>query len=219
MQILIDCPEPLLRMFKEASNVSGRDIDVGKIDHIVLTHLHGDHANGLECLGFYQKFTVGRETRPMIYTSNAVAEDLWKRLEPAMGMATMPPDNDVEHYELSDYFGVTSCDFGERFNVGEVEFEIRRTLHFVPCFGFKATYRGKTFGYSCDTTFDPEHIKFLEPSDLIFHETGTGYHAPIEDLEALPDELCAKLHVIHLEDSFAGSEKLPTAQAGKIYTL
>ena len=33
---------------------------------------------------------------------------------------------------------------------------------------------GRTFGYSCDTAFDPGLIEFLAPADLILHETNLG---------------------------------------------
>ncbi|MBI3735123.1 MBL fold metallo-hydrolase, partial [Candidatus Sumerlaeota bacterium] len=54
--VLVDCPDPFFRMCHQASVKSGRKIDPGKIDHLILTHLNGDHCNGLEPFAFWKKF-------------------------------------------------------------------------------------------------------------------------------------------------------------------
>ncbi len=57
-------------------------------------------------------------------------------------------------------------------------------------------------GVSLDR-FDPELIAFLQPADLIIHETNFGpAHTPYADLAALPVELRAKMRLIHYPDSF-----------------
>jgi ribonuclease BN (tRNA processing enzyme) len=62
---------------------------------------------------------------------------------------------------------------------------------------------GRTLGYSADTAFDPELIAFLEPADLIIHETNFGpAHTPYSALAALPAELRAKMRLIHYADGF-----------------
>lgn len=217
--VLIDIPEPFLRMCAIASKTSGRKVDPAKIDHIVVTHLHGDHCNGLESFAFLRKFVVPG-SRPKIHTSQAVANQLWSRLSPSMGEADDPADGSINHYELSDYLDVHPFEFGEKFRIGGIEFETRRTRHAIPCFGFRAHYGGRTFGYSCDTVYDPHHIAFLEPSDLIFHECDLGgMHTPLESLEALPPTIRKKMRLIHLNDDFAGSAKLEAAEEGRIYTI
>lgn len=62
---------------------------------------------------------------------------------------------------------------------------------------------GRTLGYSSDTAFDPELITFLEPADLIIHETNLGpAHTPYASLAALPAELRSRMRLIHYMDSF-----------------
>lgn len=217
--VLVDCPEPLFRMCAESSEMSGRKIDLRLIDDIVLTHLHGDHCNGLEAFAFWRRFVAERQARPHIYTSRAAADSLWARLAPAMAESTMPDSRTLRRYELSDYYEVTSFDFGSTFHVAGIEFETRRTLHTIPCFGFRASFRGRTFGYSSDTAFDPDLIRFLEPCDLVFHETGSSIHTPLKDLEALPREMQEKMRLIHLPDEFPGSSRIESAEAGRIYPV
>lgn len=217
--ILIDCPDPLFMICSQAAKKSGRSIDLASLDDIVLTHLHGDHANGLEGLGFWRKFNIEGGRRPRIHTSRQAAEGLWKRLEPAMGCALLPGETVEQRYRLEDYFELTAFEIGAAFRVGEVEFVTRRTLHPIPCFGFRATYGGRRFGYSCDTAFDPGHLEFLSGCDLIFHETGEGIHTPLAELEALPEALRRKMHLLHLPDDFPGTRRLGTTEVGRVYTV
>jgi hypothetical protein len=62
---------------------------------------------------------------------------------------------------------------------------------------------GRKLGYSSDTAFDPDLIRFLEPADLIIHETNFGpAHTPYSALAALPAPLRARMRLIHYADSF-----------------
>ena len=51
-RVLIDCPDMIGAALRKAREASGWDVDVLSVTDIVLTHLHGDHCNGLESLGF-----------------------------------------------------------------------------------------------------------------------------------------------------------------------
>jgi ribonuclease BN (tRNA processing enzyme) len=50
--ILLDCPDPLRKVIREASERSGWSVRAEDLSEVILTHLHGDHSNGLEVLGF-----------------------------------------------------------------------------------------------------------------------------------------------------------------------
>ncbi|MBI4512233.1 MAG: hypothetical protein HY698_21550 [Deltaproteobacteria bacterium] len=76
---------------------------------------------------------------------------------------------------------------------------------------------GRTLGYSSDTAFDPELIAFLEPADLIIHETNLGpAHTPYSALAALPADLRAKLRLIHYPDGFDMTSSIKALREGDV---
>ena len=86
--ILIDAPSPLAKVIHDASESADLPIDIADIDHLILTHLHGDHCNGVEELGFFNRFNR-QKGKPTIYTIAEVEKDLWPhRLKASMGAQT-----------------------------------------------------------------------------------------------------------------------------------
>jgi glyoxylase-like metal-dependent hydrolase (beta-lactamase superfamily II) len=102
--LLIDCPDLIHRAIFEAAHEHGLKLNVGEIDDLIITHLHGDHCNGLEAFGFAR--LVGRlrgeqRPRPRIHTHPAAAAWLWERLAPAMDG---PLTKGGRKSTLDDYF-------------------------------------------------------------------------------------------------------------------
>lgn len=218
-RVLVDCPEPIFRICAEAARRSGREVDPAKIDRIIISHIHGDHCNGLESLGFWRRFTLGESRRPTIHTSRAAADSLRRKLAVSMTEATLPPKGEEARYRIEDYYEFDEIENGGVIRIGEMEIATHPTIHSVPCFGIRATCGGRTFGYSCDTSYSKELIDFLAPSDLIFHECGDGMHTPLASLEALPEAIRKKMRLIHVADDFAGSEKIELAEEGRVYRV
>lgn len=227
--VLVDCPSPLRRILFEAGRRSYLDVDIFDIDDVVITHLHGDHCNGLEELGFFKRYA--QQIRPPhIYTLPELVGPMWEnRLKAAMGFASPIDSSIMEDQVLADFFDVNPWDTGEPNRLAGAEspftFEIRRTDHLIPTFGFRVTFhagpRPITLGYSSDTAWDPRLIDFLAPSDLMIHEVGFGMgHTPYEHLDALPPAIKSKLILTHLSDAFdvAGSS-LPVLQEGGLYEI
>ena len=79
--VLIDCPDPIHRVLLEATTIAGEawKADASNIDDILLTHLHGDHCNGLESFGFYRRVLRLRDPkmiRPRLHVTQPVAARL-----------------------------------------------------------------------------------------------------------------------------------------------
>lgn len=219
---LVDCPDPIHKILRERSGALGQPVRAEDIDHVVLTHLHGDHSNGLESFLFYRKF-VAEVPPPTIHTIPEVAKAIWsQKLAITMGRTTMPQVGIDQTFEAEDFFQIEIVHPGQSFSIGPMSFEIRRTIHALPTFGFRVSLEGEEkprFGYSCDTVFDPEHIEFLEPSALIFHECGPGgIHTPYNLLRDLQPDLRKRIHLLHLPDDFDRKNcRMEIVESGRVY--
>lgn len=195
--VLIDCPDAILRALAHASKRSGRVLDAMRITDILVTHLHGDHVNGLETIGWKRWIAKlnGLGSVPRLHTIEPVARRLWERLGPAMDQnGTL---------QLSDYFDLRIIPVGVPTRVADFDVEARPAEHLIPGCGYRISQGGATLGWSGDTRFDPAHIDWLASADVIVHETSESrVHTPIECLNALAPELRKKIRLVHMEDNF-----------------
>lgn len=215
--ILVDCPDPLPKTLYEASQKSRIKIGLDDIDHVILTHLHGDHANGLESLGFYNYFVRGK--KPVIHTIPEVQEVLWvNKLKASMSPKTNNNFEKTGEFQLEDFFRLKILHPGKTHTIKGVNIRIRYTRHYIPCFGFKVNYKGRSLGYSSDTVFDPGHIEFLSDCDLILHETNHAGHTEYEMLQSLPPDIREKFRLIHIYDEFdVKNSEIPVLEQGVLY--
>lgn len=195
--ILIDAPDSLMHAMAQASKRTGRTIGPDTADDLLLTHLHGDHCNGLEALGFWRWLEWRRTGRqlPRLHTTAQVAERLWHKLAPAMdqnGTAT-----------LADYFELRVLPKSAPAHIAGFTVRYRMGRHTVPTCGFLISDGIRTLGWSGDTTWDPGHVEWLASADFVVHETSPApAHTPVEYLNALPEELRKKMALIHMADDF-----------------
>jgi ribonuclease BN (tRNA processing enzyme) len=201
---MVDCPRALLQTLDKAG------IDVKEINDVILTHNHGDHKGDLETLIFQKYYNEGNK-KLNICTTKEIFDELVDSLETST------------HKPIRDYITLTEIKPYYRMELGDLVIKARENLHSVATIGLKISYKGRTLGYSSDTTYDPEYIKylcdkeekittlqkanllgFLWDADLILHEADIAaneIHTDIKQLEALPEDVKKKIRLVHVPDN------------------
>lgn len=211
--LAVDCPDVYRSVLRAAGERCGRALPVP--DHVLITHVHGDHMNGLEGVAFWKRFAEGK--RVQLLASPEVRAVIWdQRLQASM--SALWDGQRMRQLGFDDYFDHLALPWTEPTQVGPFRIHTRRTVHHVPTSALLVEAGGRTLGYSSDTAFDPELIAFLEPADLIIHETNLGpAHTAYTDLAALPASLRAKMRLIHYPDPFDVAASAITAlQEGEV---
>jgi ribonuclease BN (tRNA processing enzyme) len=200
LRVAIDCPDMYRSVLRDAAERSGRPLAIADIDHVLVTHVHGDHMNGLEGYAFYKHFVEGK--RVNLIASPEVRAVIWdERLKAPM--SALWDGSKFREMGFDSYFDHVPLDWTSPTTVGPFRIKARRTIHHVPTSALLVEAGGRTLGYSSDTAFDPELIDFLAPADLIIHETNFGpAHTPYAALAGLPPELRARMRLIHYSDLF-----------------
>lgn len=200
-RVLVDCPHPIRRVLK--SSTAGR-VDVADIDAVILTHLHADHASGVEGFAWFCRFVLQRPMK--VYAAPAVLQGLWTMLQPSMAeLLVVDGDNHPHHRErldATDLLDATPLSLVGETTIGDLVVEARPTIHHIPTTALRFTAGAARFGYSADTAFDEDLLAWLDVADVVFHETNFGAHTPYARLAALPQPLRDKLRLIHWPDGF-----------------
>lgn len=199
-QLAIDCPDRYRGVLKRAGELSSRPLSIADIDHVLITHVHGDHMNGLEGFAFFKHFAEGKRTR--LLTVPEVRADLWER-RLAAPMESLFDGEGFRRMRAEDYFEDIPLSWTREVVVGPMTIRVRRTIHHVPTSAVLVSAYGRTLGYSADTAFDPGLLEFLAGADVVIHETNFGpAHTPYEKLASLPEADRARMRLIHYPDSF-----------------
>jgi ribonuclease BN (tRNA processing enzyme) len=94
--LLLDCPHPIRKILHEGGlRALGRPLDVGDLAGVAVTHLHADHSCGLEGLGFYSHFVLGRRIPLLVHPE--VGARLWERLAAGMERLLSPDGTESPH--------------------------------------------------------------------------------------------------------------------------
>jgi ribonuclease BN (tRNA processing enzyme) len=215
--LLLDCPHPIRKMMREAHPA----LDIGDVEAVALTHLHADHASGLEGLAYFSFFHLGRRARVVAHPE--VHARLWDgHLAAGMEQMTNPaqPDGPKLRKQLADFVDWVPVTPGAAVEVGPFRLECRPTRHHVPTTAFRVHAGGRVLSYSADTSFDPVLVDWLAEADLVVHECNLGTHTPYASLAALPPATRRKMRLIHLPDSFdvRGAAVEPLEQ-GRTYSV
>jgi ribonuclease BN (tRNA processing enzyme) len=199
--LLIDCPHPIRKMLREAGAAAGVALDVDQLTGVVLTHLHADHCSGLEGLGFFARYVLGRPVSLLAHPE--VAARLWtNHLAAGMEWSVPGPGEPACQRRLEDFFNLILLAETGPMSMGPFSVQCRRTVHSIPTTALLIRAGGRCLGYSADTAFDPTLLAWLGEADLIVHEANLGpLHTPYEKLAALPANLRAKMRLIHYPDN------------------
>lgn len=206
-RLMIDCPPAFPRVLadyrRDRAGAAGDDLSVGNIDHLLLTHLHGDHCGGTEAYLYLRRFVIGR--KPTLLGAPEVLDALWDtRLRGGMEELLLEgrADGPRKSMALCDYTERQDLESGVT-QVGPFLIERRFTIHHIPTTALRVTIAGQrrpALGYSADTAFDPTLIEWLSEAELIIHETNFGVHTPLHLLGGLPAALRARMRLIHYPD-------------------
>ena len=122
---------------------------------------------------------------------------------------------------LADFFELQRLEPDHASTIAGLSVRCRFTKHPIPTTGLLVSDGKAVLGWSSDTPYDEGLIEWLSQADLIVHESNVGSpHTPIESLNALPDELRAKIRLIHLPDDFdPGSTDMTPLAEGQVLTL
>lgn len=192
------------------------------ISHVYLSHLHADHAGGLEWLAFTTKFNPSCK-KPNLYIPVDVCKDLWDKtlsggLRSIEGVTA----------ELETYFEVYPIEANGYFIWEGIKFYLIQTIHFfsrfaiMPSYGLIFTINKSTVFITMDTQFTPLYFNpIYKVADIIFHDCETaashsGLHAHYSELTTLDAEIKKKIWLYHYtenpllnaeQDGFAGFVK------------
>ncbi len=199
--LLVDCPHPIRKIMSEGAGKAGLGLDIADLSGVALTHLHADHASGLEDLAFWSVFVLGKRVPLLAHPD--VSERLWEHhLKGSMEPTRPCPDADSGKTRAEDYLDLIDLSLERSVEYGPFSVECRFTLHPIPCTAFRIKAGGRTLGISADTAYDPGLIAWLAEADLVIHEVGPPLHTPYEKLMQQPAWIRDKMRLIHYPDSF-----------------
>lgn len=200
--LLIDCGATAVQSTKELR------IPPWEIMGVLVTHLHGDHINGIEQL-LWERFYLAGWRKTCLMATRTILDQLRAILTPCVNEVTVPP-GDVETNGYDRLVQEVVLIPGEPLRYGATWFNLLRTNHVVSRDGSvdKESYgvqirtpAGSTY-YTSDTVFDPQIGKRFN-NGLIFHDCtfspkypGT-VHTHYSDLMTLPDEVKKRIVLMH----------------------
>lgn len=207
--LLLDAGGDIRFSLKE-NNLSIKDIDA-----IYISHLHTDHAGGIEYAAFNTFFDPNRKQKIKLIGNGQLLrdgwEDTWKGgLESFQGQLL----------GLNDFFDVISVKPNGYFIWEDIQFSIVQTMHImngyaiVPNFGLMIKPKGKdkTIFWTADCQYCPSQIiDFYKQADLIIQDCETttfksGVHASYSDLISLPKDIRSKMLLVHYNDNILNDQ-------------
>jgi len=204
--LLVDCGSLCPYALEKVYN-----LQLSKIDNVLLTHPHADHIGGVEELAL-----VGRYVKKQ--KCNLVITDEFKQLLWDESLKGGLKASEEGSHTIDDYFiQIRPEKFADQpfemfeTNVGSINLKLFRTKH-VTCASDPSIFQ-ISYGlviddkvlFPGDTQFNPEQLNFLinkYPIKVLFHDCdfpgfGEGVHASYRQLKTLPEEIKRMTYLCH----------------------
>jgi ribonuclease BN (tRNA processing enzyme) len=209
-RLLLDAGSCLPYIVRDEWGMSHQDFE-----GVYISHLHADHAGGIEWYALMHNFVPAKYGKPTIYGRSNVLTEGWQKTWRG-GLETL----EGQVAELGTYFNINRVKQNGYFDWEGYRFRTVQTNHISDGYEFKHSYglliqaleekpNGKleevgdvTF-ITTDTQYCPEQLKKMyDIADLIFHDCETmpfrsGVHAHYDDLVTLPESVRSKMWLYH----------------------
>ncbi len=182
------------------------DMKPQDLDSIYISHLHDDHAGGMEYIAFktyFEQFPFGVD-KIKLYGHNSILTDGWDTCWKGGLKSIQGQTNNLETYFETSYLGDN-----DEFNFYGAEMKPIQTVHVVddrrvvPSYGMMFTNNGTVCFITGDTQFAPNQmLTYYGQSDIIFQdcefaEYPNSVHAQFHQLCTLADNIKAKMWLYH----------------------
>lgn len=170
---------------------------------VYISHLHADHAGGLEWFGFNHYFDK-KCKKPDLYIAESLVDSLWNNVLSG-GLTSIKGEKGT----LSTFFKVKKVRESSHFKWRGINLHIVPTFHVISkdvvlmSFGLFFEIEGVKVFITTDTLYNPDWLKvYYEKADIIFHDCETskersGVHAHFDDLNKLDKKIKAKMWLYH----------------------
>lgn len=208
-RLLIDCGSDARHSARE-QQLTSKDFDA-----VYISHLHADHAGGLEWLAFTTKFDA-EAAKPKLVIHPSLLNPLWDHVLSG-GLNSI----EDEKCTIKTYFDLYPIHFEKESFVWEgICFKMVKTEHYyhnhqlLPSYGLYITHASAKLFITTDTLFNPEkYMQYYNAADLIFHDCDILHHKPcvhadFDSLSTLPLSLKNKMWLYHYSEV-----QLPDAKA------
>lgn len=136
---------------------------LNKLEAVVITHLHDDHAGDLRIL----KYAI--ETMRAFGTMD-------RRLKVYM---PEEPEHLFRGLAYPEAFDMVTIDAGSVIRIAGITFRFAPMRHSIPCYAISADADGKKLVYSGDTVLHDGLIEFARAADLFLCEASTAVSGPV----------------------------------------
>jgi ribonuclease BN (tRNA processing enzyme) len=221
----IECPHPAHHLIATAATPHGLHIGAPDVDAWYISHIHADHASGLESVAFHRWYVQNTYTQviahPDVAGPLAEIHDL-----SALGSQT-DLEGDPQPLDVADVYRA-DCPTPERPVVsGPFTVEIFPAVHVVPTFAVRVSAGGRSFAYSADTVLNVPLLHWLAEATMFAHDSSGGpIHADVaqlsDHLSAEDRARCLLLHRCEMtveQEQSARAAGLVLPAAGALYSL